>query len=95
MPDRLPFPSFRAPFAEDDAAIAGALDQAWRDPPCLLGIFGAIDHKNIGLRYIVTGFAFFVAGGLLAVVMRSSRARTTRWSAPTSTTSSSRCTARR
>ena len=30
-----------------------------------------VDHKRIGILYIVTSLAFFVAGGILAVLMRA------------------------
>ncbi|HKQ26987.1 MAG TPA: cytochrome c oxidase subunit I [Burkholderiales bacterium] len=46
------------------------LEKTWSDPPGLLGVFAAINHKTIALRYIVTAFGFFVAAGILAVLMR-------------------------
>ncbi len=52
-----------------------ALEQTWRDPPGLLGWLSAINHKTIGLRFIVTAFGFFVAGGVLAALMRLQLAR--------------------
>jgi cytochrome c oxidase subunit 1 len=51
-------------------AQKAALERTWRDPPGLVGWFSAINHKTIGKRFIVTAFAFFVAGGLLAALMR-------------------------
>ncbi|MCK7628196.1 cbb3-type cytochrome c oxidase subunit I, partial [Streptomyces sp. RS10V-4] len=33
------------------------------------------DHKTIGTLYLVTAFAFFCVGGLLALVMRAELAR--------------------
>ena len=30
-----------------------------------------VDHKRIGILYIVTAFVFFVAGGMLALLMRA------------------------
>jgi cytochrome c oxidase subunit 1 len=29
-----------------------------------------VDHKRIGILYLVTSFAFFLAGGLMALLMR-------------------------
>ncbi|MGH2994869.1 MAG: cytochrome ubiquinol oxidase subunit I, partial [Gaiellaceae bacterium] len=29
-----------------------------------------VDHKRIGVLYLVTSFAFFLAGGLMALLMR-------------------------
>jgi cytochrome c oxidase subunit I+III len=56
-------------------ANAADLAAAWRDPPGLVGWLSAINHKTIGIRFIVTAFGFFVAGGLLAFVMRLQLAR--------------------
>ena len=33
------------------------------------------DHKTIGIMYLVTSFAFFLAGGLMALLMRAELAR--------------------
>ncbi|MGW0016538.1 cbb3-type cytochrome c oxidase subunit I, partial [Streptomyces tendae] len=33
------------------------------------------DHKTIGTMYLVTSFAFFVIGGVMALVMRAELAR--------------------
>ena len=52
-----------------------ALEATWRDPAGVIGWFSAINHKTIGVRFIVTAFGFFVAGGLLAAVMRMQLAR--------------------
>jgi cytochrome c oxidase subunit 1 len=46
------------------------LEKTWSDPPGFIGALAAINHKTIALRYIVTAFGFFVAAGLLAVLMR-------------------------
>ena len=56
-----------------------------------------VDHKSIGRRYLVTAFVFFLIGGVLAALdaLAACRGRTTRCSAPTSTTRSSPRTARR
>jgi len=59
---------------------AAALDATWRDPPGLMGWLAAVNHKSIARRFIVTTFGFFVAGGLLAFVMRL-RARAARFQA--------------
>jgi cytochrome c oxidase subunit 1 len=54
---------------------ADRLEETWRDPPGFYGWLCAVDHKSIGRRFIVTAFGFFVAGGLLAAVMRLQLAR--------------------
>jgi len=51
------------------------LEKTWSDPPGVSGFFSAIDHKTIGLRYLVTAFGFFVAAGLLAALMRMQLSR--------------------
>ena len=47
------------------------LERIWEDKPGLLGFLSTIDHKRIGMRYIYTAFAFFFAGGLIALTMRA------------------------
>jgi cytochrome c oxidase subunit I len=44
--------------------------EIWEAKPGLLGVFGTVDHKTIGKRYLVTAFVFLVLGGLEAAVMR-------------------------
>jgi heme/copper-type cytochrome/quinol oxidase subunit 1 len=46
------------------------LARLWETTPGLLGFFSTVDHKRIGIRYIVTAFVFLVLGGLEALVMR-------------------------
>ena len=57
---------------DDDAAgLRSKLLALWETPPGLLGALSSVDHKEIGIRYIITAFAFLVAGGLEAAVMRA------------------------
>jgi cytochrome c oxidase subunit 1/cytochrome c oxidase subunit I+III len=61
----------RAPsVAEAGAPLAARLAHIWETEPGVLGWLGSVDHKQIGLRYIVTAFAFLVAGGVEALVFR-------------------------
>ncbi|WP_420605387.1 cytochrome c oxidase subunit I [Novosphingopyxis sp.] len=46
------------------------LKKMWETAPGWKGWLGSVDHKQIGLRYIVTAFAFLLLGGLEALVMR-------------------------
>jgi len=46
------------------------LQDIWRTRPGLIGFLATVDHKEIGLRYIVTAFVFLLAGGLEALVIR-------------------------
>ncbi|UIJ74184.1 cytochrome c oxidase subunit I [Aurantimonas sp. HBX-1] len=46
------------------------LHRIWETRPGLFGWIATVDHKTIGIRYIVTAFAFLVAGGIEALIMR-------------------------
>ena len=46
------------------------LERAWGRPRGVLAWLKETDHKAIGRRYIVTAFAFFALGGVLALLMR-------------------------
>jgi cytochrome c oxidase subunit I len=47
------------------------LDRIWQERPGLTGWLTTTDHKKIGILYLVTSLAFFAAGGIEALVMRS------------------------
>ncbi len=51
------------------------LQKIWETEPGLKGWVSTVDHKEIGLRYIVTAFAFLILGGVEALVMRVQLAR--------------------
>jgi len=57
------------------AQDAATLQRTWSDPPGLVGWFSAINHKTISLRFMITTFGFFLAGGVLALLMRLQLAR--------------------
>jgi cytochrome c oxidase subunit I len=59
------------PLLEDAALI----ERTWADQPGLLGWITSVDHKSIGIRYLVTAFIMFLAGGVLAALMRLQLAR--------------------
>jgi cytochrome c oxidase subunit I+III len=46
------------------------LAQTWRVPRGVVGWFMVVDHRTIGIRYLVTAFVFFILAGLLAAAMR-------------------------
>jgi cytochrome c oxidase subunit I+III len=46
------------------------LEATWRDPPGWMGVIAAVNHKTISRRFMVATFAFFVAGGVLALLIR-------------------------
>ena len=64
-----------APAVSDTSQERRQLERTWSDPPGFYGWLISVDHKSIGKRYIITAFAFFVLGGLLAVTMRLQLAR--------------------
>ncbi len=49
---------------------AATLERTWSDPPGVYGWFSAVNHKTVSLRFMVVTFGFFVAGGVLAMIMR-------------------------
>jgi cytochrome c oxidase subunit 1 len=51
------------------------LEHTWGDKPGLVGWLTSVDHKSIGIRYMITAFAFFLGGGVLALLMRIQLAR--------------------
>ena len=55
----------------DAPALDERLEQIWGPKPGLLGWICSVDHKEIGLRYIVTAFGFLIIGGLEALVIRA------------------------
>ena len=55
---------------EQNAALAQKLKRLWETEPGIAGFLSTVDHKEIGIRYIITAFAFLIAGGLEAALMR-------------------------
>src|SRR5439155_12370071 len=47
------------------------LERIWEEPPGLVGWLTTTDHKRIGLLYFFTTLAFFGAGGIEALLMRT------------------------
>jgi cytochrome c oxidase subunit I+III len=68
-------PSPDALTPELDADLEERLEYRWSDPPGIIGFFTSVDHKRIGIRYIVTAFVFFFLAGLMALVMRAQLAQ--------------------
>jgi len=62
---------FRTPAVGTDSVEHQArLTRLWETEPGIKGFFGTVDHKEIGLRYIVTAFILLVLGGIEALIMR-------------------------
>ncbi len=59
----------RHPTAADAARLHADLAAIWANRPGL-GALSAVNHGTIGLRFIATGFAFMLVGGLLAMFIR-------------------------
>jgi cytochrome c oxidase subunit I+III len=51
------------------------LDRVWSRPPGLLGYMSAVNHRIVGLRFIVTALVFFVLAGVMALLMRAQLAQ--------------------
>ncbi|MGN6701383.1 MAG: cytochrome c oxidase subunit I [Burkholderiaceae bacterium] len=53
-----------------DSPTAKKLEKIWETGPGLHGWLATVDHKEIGIRYLITAFAFLVIGGIEALIMR-------------------------
>jgi cytochrome c oxidase subunit I+III len=58
-----------------DADARKRLHELWEAKPGWRGWLSTVDHKTIGLRYLVTAFVFLLLGGAEALVMRAQLAR--------------------
>jgi cytochrome c oxidase subunit I+III len=64
-------PDYRTPrVGIDSVEHQGKLRRHWETEPGIRGFFTTVDHKTIGIRYIVTAFIFLGLGGAEALVMR-------------------------
>ena len=50
-------------------AIEQRLTELWERPKTVKGWFETVDHKDLGIRYVVTAFVFLLVGGLEALLM--------------------------
>lgn len=53
-----------------ETAVQDRLTELWETPKSLYGWFATVDHKELGIRYIVTAFIFLIAGGIEALIVR-------------------------
>ncbi|TZF90799.1 cytochrome c oxidase subunit I [Cognatilysobacter lacus] len=60
----------REPASASPPELATRLEALWGEGEGLRAWFATVDHKAIGLRYIVTAFVFLLLGGVEALVMR-------------------------
>jgi cytochrome c oxidase subunit I+III len=59
-----------AELVDETRSSGQGLRATWETRPGLFGMLSSVDHKEIGLRYIVTAFIFLALGGVEALVMR-------------------------
>ena len=52
------------------ATLESRLTELWETPKTIRGWFATVDHKELGIRYLVTAFIFLLVGGLEALLMR-------------------------
>ncbi len=64
-PQSAPLASPAQPLSEAEAV--DRLEQLWADPPGFVGWFRSLQNDAVGGRIMVTAFAFFLVGGLLAL----------------------------
>ena len=57
------------PLSQEEAL--DQLEELWADPPGFIGWFRSLQNDAVGGRIMVTAFAFFLIGGLLALLMRT------------------------
>jgi len=50
--------------------LEGELAALWEKPKTVRGWFATVDHKDLGIRYLMTAFAFLIVGGREALLMR-------------------------
>ncbi|WP_035639157.1 cbb3-type cytochrome c oxidase subunit I, partial [Bradyrhizobium sp. ORS 375] len=50
--------------------LAEKLHSLWETKPGVIGWLSSVDHKEIGLRYVVTAFIFLIVGGIEALIFR-------------------------
>lgn len=56
--------------ADYGSPLAARLQLIWETKPGVIGWLSSVDHKEIGIRYIVTAFVFLLIGGVEALIMR-------------------------
>ncbi len=54
----------------DSVEHEARLLRLWEGEPGIKGFLSTVDHKRIGLRYILTAFVFLALGGIEALLMR-------------------------
>ena len=60
---------------DEPEPIRTELERTWSAPGGFWGWITSVDHKSIGVRYLITSFVWFALGGLNAALMRLQLAR--------------------
>jgi cytochrome c oxidase subunit 1/cytochrome c oxidase subunit I+III len=60
----------RPSIAAETPGLTERLNRLWETAPGLYGWLATVDHKEIGIRYIITAFAFLILGGVEALIFR-------------------------
>jgi cytochrome c oxidase subunit I+III len=61
---------------EHDIVVdAARLERVWSRPAGFIGYLSAVNHRVVGLRFILTASFFFVAAGVMALLMRAQLAQ--------------------
>jgi cytochrome c oxidase subunit I+III len=66
----MPTPVSPSSSEPSQASRLARLQAIWGNPSGL-GAFTVVNHTTVGLRFIITGFIFFLIGGILSMWMRS------------------------
>ena len=75
MPSSNAFRTPRVVEVSDDPTIGDRLERIWKTKPGVIGWLSSVDHKEIGLRYLLTSFFFLLVGGIEAAVIRAQLAQ--------------------
>jgi len=54
----------------DNSTPLARMHRTWANAPGLLGQLTAVNHSSVGLRFVFTGLAFMLVGGILAMFIR-------------------------
>jgi cytochrome c oxidase subunit I len=53
-----------------EATLEKRLTELWDEPKTLHGFLSTVDHKKLGIRYLITAMVFMLAGGVEALIVR-------------------------